>query len=84
MLCHCACSDDRRNRTPMTGIGDGSFHKGQPIWVIEPGGSQRAAQFVGEGETSAWFGGPPTVIVVYADTDTGEAVELDRVIPRDA
>lgn len=68
----------------MTDIGDGQFHKGQPIWVIEPGGSQRAAEYVGEGETGAWFGGPPTVIVVYPDTRTGEAVELDRVIPREA
>jgi hypothetical protein len=68
----------------MTDTGDGQFHKGQPVWVIEQGGSQRAAEFVGAGETSAWLGGPPKVIVVYPDTRTGEAVELDRVIPRDA
>jgi hypothetical protein len=68
----------------MTDIGDGQFHKGEPVWVIQEGGSQRAAEYVGEGETSAWFGGPPTVIVVYADTRTGEMVELDRVIPREA
>ena len=67
----------------MKEIGDGQFEKGQPVWVMEPGGSQRAAEFVGEGETSAWFGGPPTLIVVYVDTRTGEAVEADRVIPRD-
>jgi hypothetical protein len=67
----------------MTDIGDGQFHKGQPVWVMEEDGSQRAADYVGEGETSAWFGGPPTVIVVFLDTRTGAAVELDRVIPRD-
>jgi hypothetical protein len=67
----------------MTDIGDGQFHKGQPIWVVEADGSRRAADFVGEGELSAWFGGPPTVIVVYLDTHDGEAVEVDRVIPRD-
>jgi hypothetical protein len=50
--------------------------------VIEPGGSQRAATYVGEGETTAWFGGAPTVIVVYEDTDTGGLVETDRVIRR--
>jgi hypothetical protein len=55
-----------------------------PVWVIEPDGSQRAADFVGEGELSAWFGGSATVIVVYPDSRTGEAVEVDRVIPRDA
>ena len=68
----------------MTDIGDSQFHKGQPVWVIQEGGAQRAAEYVGEGETSAWFGGPPTVFVVYADTRAGEAVEVDRVIPRDA
>jgi hypothetical protein len=68
----------------MTEIGDSQFHKGQPVWVIESDGSQRPADYVGEGETSAWFGGPPTVLVVYLDTRTGEAVEVDRVIARDA
>ena len=67
----------------LTDIGDSLFHKGQAVWVIEPDGSQRAAEYVGEGELSAWFGGSPSVIVVYADTGTGEAVEVDRVIARD-
>ena len=67
----------------MTDIGDTQFHKGQAVWVVNQDGSQRAAQYVGEGETSAWFGGPPTVIVIYPDTETGEAVEVDRVIARD-
>ncbi len=68
----------------MSSIGDGSFHKGEAIWVIQPDGSQRAAEYVGEGELSAWFGGPPSVFVVYEDTRDGAAVEIDRVIPRDA
>jgi hypothetical protein len=68
----------------MTGIGDGSFHQGQPVWVMQEGGAQRAAEFVGEGELSAWFGGAPTVIVVYEDTRAGAGVESDRVIPREA
>ncbi len=67
----------------MTDIGDSQFHRGQPVWVIEPDGSQRAAEYVGEGETSAWFGGPPTVIVIFPDTETGQAVEVDRVIARE-
>ncbi len=66
----------------MSDIGDSQFHKGQPVWVIGEDGSERAAEYVGEGETSAWFGGPPTVIVIFADTKTGAAVEVDRVIPR--
>jgi hypothetical protein len=67
----------------MTPVGDSMFHQGQSVWVIEPDGSQRAAEYVGEGELSAWFGGSPTVIVVYLDTRSGEAVEVDRVIARE-
>jgi hypothetical protein len=67
----------------MTDIGDSQFHKGQPVWVIDQDGGQRAAEYVGEGETSAWFGGPPSVYVVYVDTREGGVVEVDRVIPRD-
>jgi len=67
----------------MTDIGDGPFHKGEPVWVIQADGSQRAAEYVGVGEISAWFGGPPTVIVVYPDTRSGEAVEVDRVVARE-
>ena len=31
---------------------------------------------------SAWFGGAPTVLVVYPDDGSGEAVAVDRVIAR--
>jgi hypothetical protein len=68
---------------PMSDIGDSRFHKGQPVWVIEADGSQRAAEYVGEGELSAWFGGSPTVFVVFDDTREGGQVEVDRVIARD-
>jgi hypothetical protein len=67
----------------MTDIGDGQFRTGERVWVIEPDGSQRAAEYVGEGETSAWFGGPPTVFVVFEDTREGAAVEISRVVPRE-
>ena len=60
------------------------FIKGQPVWVMEADGSQRAADFVGQAETSAWFGGPPQVYVVYLDNQSGAAVDFDRVVPRDA
>jgi hypothetical protein len=68
----------------MSSIGDGQFHKGQHVWVMQDDGSQRAAEYVGEGELAAWFGGSPTVIVAYPDTHSGEAVETDRVIPRES
>jgi hypothetical protein len=64
-------------------IGDGAFQKGQPIWVMQADGSARAGVYVGEGETSAWFGGPPTVYVVYPDSESGEAVAMDRITARD-
>jgi hypothetical protein len=67
----------------MTDIGDGPFHQGELIWVMQGDGSQRAAEYVGVAETSAWFGGAPQVIVVYPDTRSGEAVQVDRVIPRE-
>ena len=47
-----------------------------------PAGSRRAAEYVGVGEMSAWFGGAPTVVVVFPDTQSGTLVEVDRVIPR--
>jgi hypothetical protein len=68
---------------PVTDIGDTQFHKGQPVWVLGADGSQRAAEYVGEEETSSWFGGPPKVIVVYPDTQSGEAVDVERVIARE-
>jgi hypothetical protein len=58
------------------------FQRGQDVWVVQPDGSQRAAEYVGEAETAAWFGGPPQVLVVYPDDASGEAVAFDRVIPR--
>jgi hypothetical protein len=67
----------------MTDIGDSLFHKGDPVWVMGPDGSAREADYVGEAETATWFGGPPQVIVVYPDTQTGATVELDRVVSRD-
>jgi hypothetical protein len=68
----------------MTDIGDSEFHKGDPVWVVGENGRLDPASYVGEGETTAWFGGPPTVFVVFTDTDQIAAVEVDRVIPREA
>ena len=64
-------------------IGDSEFQRGDAIWVIGPDGSERAAEYVGEGELSAWFGGAPTVYVIYEDTREGGSVQVDRVIRRD-
>jgi hypothetical protein len=68
--------------TPVSKDRDSGFHKGQNVWVVQADGSQRAAEYVGEGESAAWFGGAPRVLVVYPDDASGEAVEFDRVLPR--
>jgi hypothetical protein len=59
------------------------FKEGDPIWVMQADGSAKAGVFVGEGETATWFGGAPTVYVVYPETKSGEAVEFDRITERE-
>ena len=67
----------------MTDIGDSLFHEGQVVWVLRSDGSRRVAEYVGQAEMSAWFGGAPRVIVVDPETAAGEAVEADRVTARE-
>ncbi len=59
------------------------LEEGQKVWVHQEDGSVRPAIYVGEGELSAWFGGPPQVYVVYPDTKSGEAVAETRVTARE-
>jgi hypothetical protein len=68
--------DDQHRRRPIP-LGSARLGHGTVRLTARRG-------FRGEGEMSAWFGGSATVIVVYLDTRTGEAVEVDRVIPRDS
>jgi hypothetical protein len=64
-------------------VDDGVFEQGQKLWVQEPGGDARPAIYVGDGDNSAFFGGPPLAYVVFADTREGAEIELDRLVPRD-
>ena len=59
-----------------------TFREGQPIWVEQADGSQRAAIFVGEAEAS-WFGGGPGAYVVYPETRSGEEVAIMRILARE-
>ena len=59
------------------------FQEGQPIWIEQPDGSQRAAVFVGEAGNASWFGGQPAAYVVYPDTRSGDQVSVMRITPRD-
>lgn len=58
-----------------------ALHEGQPVWIEQSDGSQRAAIFVGEAQQT-WFGGTPGAYVVYPDTRTGEEVAITRIVPR--
>jgi hypothetical protein len=42
--------------TAVTDIGDSSFDKGRDVLVVQGDGSRPAAEYVGQGEMSAWFG----------------------------
>lgn len=66
----------------MRHLEDGPFEKGQDVWVMGQGGGRRAAEFVGQADSSDWFGGPPMVVVVFPDDASEAMVELDRVLPR--
>ena len=59
-----------------------TFLEGQPVWVEQADGSQRAAIFVGEAEAS-WFGGGPGAYVVYPETRSGEEVAIMRILARE-
>jgi hypothetical protein len=75
-------SIDRRPRTATVAGERTPFAPGEPVWVMEAGGGQRRAEYLGARVLSVWRGGPPMVFVVYADSHVAEAVEVDRVIPR--
>ncbi len=70
-----ADEDDEYRRRPLS---TGRAHLGDGA-----GRLAAAAEYIGVQETSAWFGGPPSVLVLYTDTRSGGAVEVDRVIPRE-
>jgi hypothetical protein len=67
----------------MTDKGDPQFHTGQPVWVIEPDGSWRRGEYVGEGEGCARLPEPRRAFVVFIDPAGSEVVEVDRLRPRE-
>jgi hypothetical protein len=64
-------------------VSEEGFKEGDPIWVMQADGSARPGVFVGEVEAASWFGGAPSVYVAYPESSSGEAVEFDRVTPRE-
>lgn len=67
----------------MTDSGDPQFHTGQPVWVIEPDGSWRPGEYVGEGERCAPLPEPRRAFVVLIDPTGAEVVEVKRLRPRE-
>jgi hypothetical protein len=64
-------------------VSEEGFKEGDPIWVMQADGPARPGVFVGEVEAASWFGGVPSVYVAYPESESGEAVEFDRVTPRE-
>jgi hypothetical protein len=64
-------------------VSEEGFKEGDPIWVMQADGSARPGVFVGEVEAASWFGGVPSVYVAYPESESGEAVEFDRVTARE-
>ena len=75
-------SIDRRPGTRTVASDRTPFVAGDPVWVMEADGAQRRAEFLGARVASVWRAGPPMVFVLYTDSHSAEAVEMDRVIPR--
>jgi len=75
-------SPDRRAGTPAVSSDCARFEPGEPVWVMQANGAQRRAEYLGAGGVSVWRAGPPMVFVLYTDSRSAEAVEMDRVIPR--
>ena len=61
----------------------GGFQEGQKTWINGSDGSQRPAVYVGAAEKASWLGGPPRAYVMYADDQSGAAVPLELIVPRD-
>jgi hypothetical protein len=62
---------------------DSLFRTGQSVWVIQPDGPPRPAEYLGEGERR----GPSSAtnaLVIYADASGADVVEVWRLRPRDA
>jgi hypothetical protein len=62
---------------------DSHFRTGQPVWVIQPDGPPRPAEYLGEGESCS-PSRAPNALVVYADASGADVVDVSRLRLRDA
>ena len=66
----------------MTDVGNRVFRTGQPVWVTQPDGSVRPAEYVGQA-TSECRDGWGMALVIYVDASEHDAVDLQRLQERD-
>lgn len=63
----------------MADCADRHFHTGQPVWVVEPDGSERPGEYLGEGEECGSLPGPRKALVIFIDAPGVEVVEVERL-----
>src|SRR3954470_2220405 len=59
------------------------FEEGDPVWVEDGEGKHHPGVFVGDNESSGWFGGGPSAYVVHPEAHNAEVVSIFRITPRD-
>src|SRR5947209_18637481 len=89
-MLHSAATDQRGHicrvslhLSRMTDSRGYQFHIGQPVWLMEPDGSRRPCEYVGEGERSGGSPGPPEALVIYVDGPGHDVVAIERLRPRE-
>jgi hypothetical protein len=69
---------DLEDRDDMT-LPDDVFDVGQPVWVVQRDGSERPAEYVGQGPDEFDAG---KAFVIFVDAPSRAFVEFDRLRPR--
>ena len=59
------------------------FKEGDTVWVEDGDGKHHPGVFVGDNESSGWFGGGPSAYVVHPEAHNAEVVSIFRITPRD-
>lgn len=59
----------------VTDVGNRVFWTGQPVWVAQPDGSRRPAEYVGQA-TSACPDGLGKALVIFVDASEHDAVDV--------
>ncbi|MBW8058978.1 MAG: hypothetical protein FVQ78_01315 [Solirubrobacterales bacterium] len=66
-----------------TDVIDHGFKEGDPVWVEDGDGKHHSGIFVGDNESTGWFGGGPSAYVAHPEAHQAEVVSVFRITPRD-